>query len=322
MESANTMLKGKSLLSLMELSTEEVLEILDFSMELKKKRKNGVYPHFLENKTLASLFMKPSTRTRISFNEAMYELGGHCIDLTTNDLQLGRGETIEDTGKVLSRYVEVIAARVFSHDDVLRLSKASTVPVINSLSDLYHPCQILADLQTIREKKNKLRGLKLAYVGDGNNVCNTLIIGGALVGMNISIGCPSDYMPDFGTVKFAKEQSKKTGCNISILEAPREAVKDADVIYTDTFISMGSEKEKEKRLKTFIPKYQVNRELVSNAKEDYIFMHCLPAHRKEEVTDEVIDGENSVVFDQAENRLHVQKAILCKLLLDYSETEV
>lgn len=319
---ANNMIKGKSLLSLMELSPKEVLEIIELSQRLKEKRKRGIYPPLLRNRTLASIFMKPSTRTRISFNEAMYELGGHCIDLTSNELQLGRGETIEDTAKVLSRYVEVIAARVFEHDDVIRLSKAATVPVINSLSDLYHPCQILADLQTIKEKKGKLNKLKLAYVGDGNNVCNTLILGGSLVGMNVYIACPPRFKPYKDAIEFAKKKIEKTKGTIAILEDPKEAVKDADVIYTDTFVSMGVEKEKEERLKMFLPKYQVNKQLIENAKKDFIFMHCLPAHRNQEVTDEVIDSKNSVVLDEAENRLHIQKAILCLLLLQESEIKI
>ena len=316
------MIKGKSLLSLMEFSTKEVFEVIELSEKLKEKRKHEVYPPLLKNRTLASIFMKPSTRTRISFNEAMHELGGHSIDLTSNELQLGRGETIEDTAKVLSRYVEVIAARVFAHDDVMKLSKAATVPVINSLSDLYHPCQILADLQTIKEKKGKLRDLKLTYIGDGNNVCNTLLIGGALVGMDVYIGCPPDFKPHKDAIKFAQETAEKTKNKIMILEDPKEAVKDADVIYTDTFVSMGAEKEKEGRLKIFLPKYQVNKKLVENAKNDFIFMHCLPAHRNQEVTDGVIDSVNSVVFDEAENRLHVQKAILCLLLLQEMEIKI
>ncbi|MGD0330754.1 MAG: ornithine carbamoyltransferase [Nitrososphaeria archaeon] len=312
------MIKGKSLLSLMELDAKEVFEIIELSEKLKEKRKNGVYPPLLNNITLASIFMKPSTRTRISFNEAMYELGGHCIDLTSNELQLGRGETIEDTARVLSRYVEVIAARVFEHDDVMKLSQAATVPVINSLSDLYHPCQILADLQTIKEKKGRLQGLKLSYVGDGNNVCNTLFIGGALAGMNVYAACPPNFKPCKDAVEFAQKTAEKSKNKIAVLDDPKEVVKDADIVYTDTFVSMGSEKEMEERLKVFLPKYQVNRKLVRNAKDDFIFMHCLPAHRNQEVTDEVIDGENSVVLDEAENRLHVQKAIICLLLLQES----
>jgi ornithine carbamoyltransferase len=312
------MIKGKSLLSLMELDTKEIFEVIELSEKLKEKRKNGIYPPLLNNITLASIFMKPSTRTRISFNEAMHELGGHCIDLTSNELQLGRGETIEDTARVLSRYVEVIAARVFEHDDVVKLSEAATVPVINSLSDLYHPCQILADLQTIKEKKGRLQGLKLSYVGDGNNVCNTLLIGGALAGMNVYVACPPNFKPFKDAVEFAQKAAGKSKNKIAVLDDPKEAVKEADIVYTDTFVSMGAEKEREERLKVFLPKYQVNRKLVRNAKDDFIFMHCLPAHRNQEVTDEVIDGENSVVLDEAENRLHVQKAIICLLLLQES----
>jgi len=316
------MLKGRSLLSLMELSREEVAEILDLSIRLKEKRRKGVYPILLKHKTLASIFMKPSTRTRVSFNEAMHELGGHCIDLTSSELQLGRGETIEDTAKVLSRYTDIIAARVLSHEDIVRLSGAASIPVVNSLSDLYHPCQVLADLQTIKEKKGRLEGVKLAYVGDGNNVCNTLLVGGALMGMEVTVACPPQYRPKQEAVNFALEVAKRTRGRISIIDNPKEAVTDADIIYTDTFVSMGAEREQETRLKVFIPKYQVNRELVKHAKSDFIFMHCLPAHRNQEVTDDVIDGGNSAVFDEAENRLHVQKAILCLLLLEKSEINI
>jgi len=315
------MLKGKSVLSLMEFNSKEILDVLELSEYLKKKRKNGSYPLLLKNKTLISIFMKPSTRTRISFNEAMNELGGHCIDLTANELQLGRGETIEDTARVLSRYADVIAARVFAHDDIIRLSKAASIPVINSLSDLFHPCQTLADLQTIKEKKG-LRGVKLAYVGDGNNVCNTLLIGGALVGMDVYVSCPVNYKPNQEAIDFALTTASRTKSKIVILEDPNEAVSGADVIYTDTFISMGAEREKEERLKIFLPKYQVNQKLVEKAKSDYIFMHCLPAHRNQEVTDDIIDSSNSVVWDQAENRLHVQKALLTLILLDKSGIKV
>lgn len=312
------MLKGKSILSLMELNQNEILKILDISAKLKEKRKNGKYPKLLREKTLVSIFMKPSTRTRISFNEAMHELGGHCIDVSSNELQLGRGETIEDTARVLSRYCDIIAARVFYHEHVVRLSTAATVPVINSLSDMYHPCQILADLFTIREKKRKFNGLKLAYVGDGNNVCNTLIIGCAQVGIHMNVACPKEYMPSLDAINFASKVAENNKGSIVFFDNPNEAVKDVDIIYTDTFISMGQEKEEESRLKIFFPKYQVNRKLVEQAKNDFIFMHCLPAHRNQEVTDDIIDSINSVVFDQAENRLHVQKGLLCLLLLQES----
>ncbi|MEM3786107.1 MAG: ornithine carbamoyltransferase [Nitrososphaeria archaeon] len=316
------MLKGKSILSLMELNRSEIIKILDVSAKLKEKRKRGKYPKLLKEKTLVSIFMKPSTRTRISFNEAMHELGGHCIDVTSSELQLGRGETIEDTARVISRYCDVIAARVFSHDHVIKLSSAASVPVINSLSDMYHPCQILADLLTIREKKGKFNGLKLAYVGDGNNVCNTLIIGCTQVGMHVNIACPKEYMPSQDAINFALKATENNGGKIVFFDEPREAVKDVDIIYTDTFISMGQEKEEEKRLKIFLPKYQVNRRLVEQAKSDFIFMHCLPAHRNQEVTDDVMDSVNSVVFDQAENRLHAQKGLLCLLLLEESEIKI
>ncbi|MEM3403711.1 MAG: ornithine carbamoyltransferase [Nitrososphaeria archaeon] len=315
------MLKGKHVLSLMEFSSKEVLDVLELSERLKRKRRNGVYPLLLKNKTLISIFMKPSTRTRISFNEAMNELGGHCIDLTANELQLGRGETIEDTARVLSRYADVIAARVFAHEDVVRLSKSASIPVINSLSDAFHPCQVLADLQTIKEKKG-LKGVKLAYIGDGNNVCNTLLIGGSLVGIDIYVGCPKNYKPNQDAIDFALKIASKTKSKIIITEDPNEAVSGADVIYTDTFISMGVEKEREERLKIFLPKYQVNQKLIEKAKSDYIFMHCLPAHRNHEVTDDIIDSKNSAVWDQAENRLHAQKALLTLILLKKSEIKV
>ncbi|MGB9724780.1 MAG: ornithine carbamoyltransferase [Nitrososphaeria archaeon] len=316
------MIRGKSILSLMELDRNEILKILDVSAKLKEKRKDGVYPKLLKDKTLVSIFMKPSTRTRISFNEAMHELGGHCIDVTSTELQLGRGETIEDTAKVISRYCDVIAARVFSHEDVVRLSRAASVPVINSLSDMYHPCQILADLLTIREKKGKFNGIKLAYIGDGNNVCNTLIIGCTKVGIDINLACPKEYMPSNVVINFALKVAESSGSHITFYDDPQEAVKDVDAIYTDTFVSMGQESDKEKRLRIFLPKYQVNGKLVEKAKSDFIFMHCLPAHRNLEVTDEVIDGTNSVVFDQAENRLHTQKGLLCLILLEESEIKI
>ncbi|MEM3437016.1 MAG: ornithine carbamoyltransferase [Nitrososphaerales archaeon] len=313
------MIKGKSILSLMELSSKEIEKILDLAMILKKEAKQGLFRKLLKDKVLAMIFQKPSTRTRVSFETAMLQLGGHAINLSTNELQLSRGESIEDTARTLSRYVDVIMARVYNHDDLVRLAKASSVPVINGLSNNYHPAQILADLQTLLESKGRLRGLKVAWVGDGNNVCNTWLIGAALMGINISIATPKDYRPLKEAINNAERIAKDTLARIEILEDPMMAVKDADCVITDSIVSMGFEQERDKRLKTFIPKYQVNNELMKRAKSDAIFMHCLPAKRGEEVTDDVIDGPKSLVWDEAENRLHSQKALLCYLLLDEDE---
>jgi ornithine carbamoyltransferase len=243
----------------------------------------------------------------------MWQLGGYALYLSASDLQLGRGETIADTAQVLSRYVDGIMARVFAHQTILDLVKHSRVPVINGLSDFTHPCQGLADLFTIYEKKGKLSGLKLAYVGDGNNVAHSLLYGCSKLGMTITLGCPKGYEPNQKVVSEAKKEAKRNGCKVDVTNNPKEAVKGADVVYTDVWASMGKEKEHAGRVKIFKP-YQVNSRLVKEAKEDYIFMHCLPAHRGEEVTDEVADSRNSVIFDQAENRLHTQKALMALIM--------
>jgi len=243
----------------------------------------------------------------------MWQLGGYALYLSSTDLQLGRGETIGDTAQVLSRYLHGIMARVFAHQTILDLVKYSKVPVINGLSDFSHPCQGLADLFTVYEKKGKLEGLKLAYVGDGNNVAHSLLYGCSKMGMNIVLGCPKGYEPDPKVVAQAKEEAKRAGCEVKVTHDPKEAVKGADIVYTDVWASMGKEKEREERIKILKP-YQVNLQLVKGAKEDYIFMHCLPAHRGEEVTDEVADSKNSVIFDQAENRMHTQKAVMALLM--------
>jgi ornithine carbamoyltransferase len=303
----------------MELSSKEIEKILNLSIILKKEAKQGFFRKLLKDKVLAMIFQKPSTRTRVSFETAMLQLGGHAINLSSSELQLSRGESIEDTARTLSRYVDAIMARVHNHDDIVRLAKASSVPVINGLSDNYHPAQILADLQTLLEVKGKLRGLKVAWVGDGNNVCNTWLIGAALMGIDISVATPKDYRPLKEAVDNAQRIAKDTLARIEILDDPIMAVKDADCVITDSIVSMGFEQEREKRLKVFIPKYQVNDELMSKAKSDAIFMHCLPAKRGEEVTDDVIDGPKSLVWEEAENRLHSQKALLCYLLLDENE---
>jgi len=307
-------LKGRDLLTLQDFTKEEIEFILSTAIDLKRKQKRGEKHHLLEDKTLGLIFQKPSTRTRVSFEVAMRQLGGYALYLGWNDLQLGRGETIEDTGRVLSRYVDGIMARVFSHDDLIKLAKGASVPVINGLSDLTHPCQILADLLTIKEKKGDFKGLKLTFVGDGgNNVSHSLLIGATKVGMDITIGTPEGYIPNEQILKWAQENAKHSGSKIEIVHDPVKAVEGADVIYTDVWVSMGMEKEKEKRLKVF-PPFQVNSKLLSHASQDAIVMHCLPAHRGVEITDDVLDGPQSGVFDQAENRLHAQKGLLALLL--------
>ena len=302
-------MRGKSLASLYDLTKEEIEQVLKTSDLLKLQLYRGQEHPLLKGKTLAMIFEKPSTRTRVSFEVGMWQLGGYALYLGAGDLQLGRGETIGDTAQVLSRYVNGIMARVFAHQTILDLVKHSRVSVINGLSDYSHPCQGLADLFTVYEKKGRLPGLKLAYVGDGNNVAHSLIYGCSKMGMTVVLGCPKGYEPDSQVVAKGKEEAKRNGCEVIVTNDPKEAVKSADVIYTDVWTSMGKEKEKEERVKIMKP-YQVNRDLVKLAKEDYIFMHCLPAHRGEEVTNEVADSKNSVIFDQAENRMHAQKALM------------
>lgn len=303
-------LKGRDLLSLKELDAQEILTILDTADRFKEERKRGILSKPLLDRTLALIFEKPSTRTRISFEVAMRELGGNAITLHSSEMQLSRGESIEDTARVLSRYVDATVLRVKSHRDLIRFADAADIPVINGLSDLYHPCQILADLQTIRETKGTLNGLKIAWIGDGdNNVANTLIIACGKLNLRLNIACPKAYQPRSEILQEAG------GAKIYVTEDPVEAVTDADVVVTDTFVSMGKETERDQRLSTFLPKYRVNKSLMERAKRDAIFMHCLPAHRGEEVTDEVIDGRWSVVWEEVENRLHTQKAILYHLLV-------
>jgi len=306
-------MKVKHLLSMQDLTSKEIEAILDLSGELKQKLRKGEPHQLLYGKTLGMLFAKPSTRTRVSFETAMTQLGGHAIYMSLNDLQLGRSETIADTARTLSGYVDAVMARLFKHEDIVELARFSKVPVINGLTDTHHPCQTLADLMTIREKKGKLKGLKLAWVGDGNNVCNSLMLGCTLVGMNVSVSCPRGYEPSVDIVAQAKKNAAKTGAKVEISNDPKKAVTGADVIYTDVWTSMGQEKEREQRLTDF-QGYQVNVELLKHAKKDVIFMHCLPAHRGEEVADAVIDGPHSVVWDQSENRMHAQKGILVVLM--------
>jgi len=300
-------LKTKDLLTLAELTPKEFLGLIDNSINLKKELKKGGNKPVLKNKTLTMIFQKPSTRTRVSFETGMFQLGGHAINLSSNDTQLSRGESIEDTAKTLSRYTDCIMARVYDHELLQKLSAHSSVPVINGLSDSFHPCQILADFMTIQEKKKKLKGLKIAWIGDGNNVCNSMIYGAALSGIDMSIATPKGYEPDKSVVKEAKKST-----NIELTVDPFTATKNADVVVTDTYSSIHNKDPK--RIKKFLPKYQVNPKLMKSAKKDAIFLHCLPAKREQEVTSSVLDGNQSVIWDEAENRLHSQKALLISLI--------
>ena len=303
----------KHLLSMGDLSEEEVDSILERASGFKTQRVKGILSNELRGKTIALIFEMPSTRTRISFATGIHELGGSPLFLSTQELQLSRGETISDTAKTLSRYVHGIVARVTSHDHLIELSKSSTVPVVNALSPLEHPCQTLADLMTIREHKGELKGLKAAWVGDGNNTCNSLLLGCTLMGMNVSAACPKGYEPDAGVVRRAKKNAGESGVKFELLTDPKRAADGADVVYTDVWVSMGQEKEAKQRMRAFRG-YQVNAQLLKLAKPDVVVMHCLPARRGQEITDEVIDGPCSVVWDQTENRVHVQKALLVALI--------
>src|SRR3989339_1219030 len=306
-------MKGKSLLEINHLSLEEIYQIFDLSASLKLKRLKGEPHRTLEGKKLGMIFSKPSTRTRVSFEVGIYELGGYGMFFNQNDLQLKKSESISDTAKVLSRYLDGIMIRTFDHQDVVDLARYGSIPVINGLTDLHHPCQVLTDLFTVLEKRRALRGLKLAYIGDGNNMAHSLLHGCSKVGMDISVASPKAYKPKEEIVNNALRNAKYMGSKIEIFDKPADAVKNADIIYTDVWASMGQEKEAADRKKKFM-KYQVNPELVKNAKEDYLFMHCLPAHRGDEVVDEVCDSPNSVIFDEAENRLHVQKAVMALVM--------
>lgn len=299
-------LETKNLLTLAELLPKEFVALIDYSIVLKKELKKGNKP-LLKNKTLAMIFQKPSTRTRVSFETGMFQLGGHAINLSSQDMQLSRGETIEDTAKTLSRYVDCIMARVYDHNLLEKLSNSSSVPVINGLSDSFHPCQILADFMTIKEKKGKFNGLKIAWIGDGNNVCNSMIYGCALSGAKMSIATPKGFEPDKSVLK---ESAKSV--EIDLTTDPIKAIKDADVVVTDTYTSIHNNDQK--RIKKFLPKYQINDSLMNHANSNAIFMHCLPAKRDYEVTSSVIDGPQSVVWDEAENRLHTQKALLASII--------
>ena len=294
-------------LTLDELESKEINNIIDLAIDLKKQQKKGKEKPLLQNKTMAMIFEKPSTRTRVSFETGIFQLGGHALTLSANDLQLSRGESIEDTAKTLSRYVNVIMARVYDHKSLETLAKNASIPVINGLSDSFHPCQILADLMTIKEHKKNLKKIKIAWIGDGNNVCNSLILGCAKLKIKLSVAVPDGYEPDLEVAKIGKDAEI-----LEVSDNPELAVKDADVIMTDTFVSIHNANDD--RIKKFLPKFQVNQSLMNKSKKDAIFMHCLPAKREQEVTSDVIDGPQSVVWDEAENRLHVQKALLISLL--------
>jgi len=308
-----TNLKGRSLLCLKDFTKEELEEFIFQGEKLKVEHYAGKNEKLLDGKTVAVLFEKPSTRTRISFAVAIHELGAFPLILETSNLQLVRGETVPDTAKVMGRMVQGIVARVFAQKTLEELAQFSGVPVINALSDFSHPCQALGDFFTIKEKKGRLQGVKLAYLGDGNNVANSLLIGGSILGLDVSVGTPKGFEPMKEVVEMALNFAKKSGSKIEIVNDPKEAAKDAEVLYTDVWASMGQEAEHDKRVEIMKP-FQINSDILKYAKEDAIVMHCLPAHRGEEITDEVLDGPHSVVFDQAENRLHIQKAILSLLI--------
>jgi ornithine carbamoyltransferase len=314
MKTLKTSLSKKDVLSIADLSAREINLILTLASKLKREQKGGKARPLLRGKTLGMIFQKPSTRTRVSFEVGMYQLGGDAVYLSASDIQLSRGETIEDTAKTLSLYLDCIMARVYDHKDVQTLADYSSIPVINGLSDAYHPCQILADLMTIQEHKKKLKGLSLVWLGDGDNVCNDLLLGCAKTGISMTAACPKGYEPLEEVVRLAKMEGKKTGADIAITEDPVAAAKDADVVVTDTFVSIGKEGERATREAAFLPKYQVNSDIMRLAKKGAMFMHCLPAKRGMEVTADVIDGRSSVVWQEAENRLHAQKALLCLLM--------
>lgn len=303
----------KHLLSIADLSREEIEEIFEKTQELKTQLGKGVDATPLAGKSLALLFQKPSLRTRVSFEVGMRQLGGQALYLSPDEVQLGKREAVKDVAKVLSRYVDVVMARVFAHETIVELAKHSEVPIINGLSDKLHPCQVLSDIYTILERRGNLKDLKVAFVGDGNNVANSWLYGASKLGINLSVATPEGYEPDEAVLAEAMEEAKSSGSWVEVIRDPVEAVKGAQVIYADTWVSMGQDEEKKKTERIF-PPYQINQNLLEKAESDCLIMHCLPAHRGKEITDEVMDGPQSIVFDQAENRMHVQKGILVFLL--------
>jgi ornithine carbamoyltransferase len=306
-------LKGRDFISIHDFSMAEVAYILEVGLELKKEQKKRKAHPILAGKTLGMIFQKASTRTRVAFEVGMYQLGGHALFLSPRDIQIGRGETIKDTSLVLSRMVDGIMIRTFDHEEVMEMARWSSVPVINGLTDLLHPTQVIGDMLTILEHKGGLRGLKLAFIGDGNNVANSLLFGGAKVGMDVTIACPGGFEPDQEILKLARKDALETGAKLEVVESVWEAVRGADVIYTDVWASMGQEGEAEEKEKKFM-QYQVNKALLNEANPDAIVMHCLPAKRGKEITDEVMDGPQSVIFDESENRLHAHKAIMALVM--------
>ncbi|MFN8499348.1 MAG: ornithine carbamoyltransferase [Anaerolineae bacterium] len=303
----------KDFISLSDLTPESIIELLDLALQLKQDLASGAARPLLKGQTLGMVFQKPSLRTRVSFDVAMLQLGGHALYLSPNEIQLGQRESTGDVARVLSRYVNGIMARVFAHADVVELARAATVPVINGLSDYSHPCQGLADLLTIYEKHGSLKGLKLAYLGDGNNVANSLMFGGALTGMRVVIATPPGYEPSADAVDCARSLGRLGGGSVEVTNDAAAAARGADALYTDVWASMGQEAEQAERKGVF-PPYQLNAARLAEANPDVLALHCLPAHRGDEITDDVMDGPNSAVFDQAENRLHAQKAVLVKLM--------
>ena len=299
----------KHLLKMLDLSKEEILDILNLADQLKYENKNGIEHHILKGKTLGMIFQKSSTRTRVSFETGMYQLGGQALFLSNRDLQIGRGEPVQDTARVLSRYLDGIMIRTFEQKEVEDLAKYGSIPVINGLTDFCHPCQVLADLMTIREFKGRFEGLKMCYIGDGNNMANSLIVGGLKVGMEVSIACPKDYQPAAEVLEFTKGYGDK----FSMTDVPLEAAKDADVLFTDVWTSMGEEAETEKR-KIAFKGYQINDDIMAVAKADAMVQHCLPAHREEEITEKVFEAHANEIFEEAENRLHAQKAVMVKVM--------
>ena len=299
----------KHLLKMLDLSKEEILDILNLADQLKYENKNGIEHHILKGKTLGMIFQKSSTRTRVSFETGMYQLGGQALFLSNRDLQIGRGEPVQDTARVLSRYLDGIMIRTFEQKEVEDLAKFGSIPIINGLTDFCHPCQGLADLMTIREFKGRFEGLKMCYIGDGNNMANSLIVGGLKVGMEVSIACPKDYQPAAEVLEFAKGYGDK----FSMTDVPLEAAKDADVLFTDVWTSMGEEAETEKR-KIAFKGYQINDDIMAVAKADAMVQHCLPAHREEEITEKVFEAHANEIFEEAENRLHAQKAVMVKVM--------
>ena len=306
-------LKGRHLVCLHDFTAEEILQILDRADELKRSYRQGQAEQLLHGKTLALIFQKPSLRTRVSFEAGMHRYGGHAIYLGPSDIQLGKRESTPDIARNLSRYCDAIMARTFAHADVVGLAENASVPVINGLSDLLHPCQILADLQTVREKKGDWKGKKLAFLGDGNNVAHSLLYGCAKLGMHVSLAVPEGYEPNPDVLAQAQQDAKPTGAKLQVTHDLKAALQGACVVYTDVWASMGQEEEKKIREKAMLP-YQLNQQALSMAEADAVVLHCLPAHRGEEITDEVIDGPQSVVFDQAENRLHAQMSVLTQVI--------